>query len=293
MGAPPAIPYHTQASLSAAGEHLRAGQYFQGAGYVMLIYDHLITMDQEVERVWKQKISGASILFFLNRYGNALALIVLIESFNDPSWPKEVCDRYVLFEGAQTIVLVAICELIMILRVFALYGRSISVLCFLMVLWCAQVVLSVIGIHTGWAVPFPPNVHGLGACILDGTSPLFLCLWVAPLTTDTCIFLLTVWRTRSYIFSRTRSTPIIQIFLRDGTIYFFIIFSANFLNFLIYVIAPPDLKAVGACFSQLITSVMVSRLVLNLRSVSTEKVDSHYLPSSALAAAQGRSYWDI
>jgi hypothetical protein len=36
-------------------------------------------------------------------------------------------------------------------------------------------------------------------------------------------------------------------------------------------LAPPDLKAVGASFSQLITAVMISRLVLNLRSaVSTE-----------------------
>ena len=33
---------------------------------------------------------------------------------------------------------------------------------------------------------------------------------------------------------------------------------------------PPDLKAIGASFSQLMTAVMISRLVLNLRSAPTE-----------------------
>lgn len=70
--------------------------------------------------------------------------------------------------------------------------------------------------------------------------------------------------------------------------YFFAIFSANFFNSMIYVVstshilhdlttnkmrqfvAAPDLKAVGASFSQLLTSVMISRLVLNLRAVSNK-----------------------
>jgi len=67
-----------------------------------------------------------------------------------------------------------------------------------------------------------------------------------------------------------------HIFIRDGTLYFLAIFLANLMNTLFFFLAPLDLKAVGASFSQLITNVMISRLVLNLRSLSTE----HYSGSS-------------
>ena len=68
--------------------------------------------------------------------------------------------------------------------------------------------------------------------------------------------------------------------------YFLVIFMANLFNTLIYFVStfsnteafildwiplqlgPSDLKAIGASFSQLITATMISRLVLNLRSLS-------------------------
>ncbi|EAU82334.2 hypothetical protein CC1G_06644 [Coprinopsis cinerea okayama7 len=68
----------------------------------------------------------------------------------------------------------------------------------------------------------------------------------------------------------------LHVFVRDGTIYFLVIFLANLMNTIIYFTAPEDLKAIGASFSQLITAAMVSRLVLNLRSLSTfEHFDSY------------------
>jgi len=83
--------------------------------------------------------------------------------------------------------------------------------------------------------------------------------------------------------------------------YFLVIFMANLFNTLMFFVSvilsykdletsithciplqlgPSDLKAVGASFSQLITATMISRLVLNLRSLSYVS-DSHHaaLPS--------------
>lgn len=96
----------------------------------------------------------------------------------------------------------------------------------------------------------------------------------------------------------------LQRFARDGIMYFFVIFMANLMNTLIYFVrqpysstfmsmlnldtqlAPTDLKAVGAAFSKLITSTMVSRLVLNLRAPSAlapsnRQSNSVHLASSA------------
>ncbi|KAF8151586.1 hypothetical protein B0H34DRAFT_801292 [Crassisporium funariophilum] len=247
--------------------HLTAGKYFQVAAFVMLIYDHLLTFPREVERIWKQPQTGATFLFLLVRYATLLEFIIIIDAFQDPKWTKDACNRFVQFEGASTTVLVGLCELIMILRVYAFYGRSTYVLSFLMLLWAVQIAISAIGLNTGFAVPLPPGQAG---CILTGTSRIFPSLWVAPLVTDTCIFVLTLWRSRQLL-REAGKTPTLQIFLRDGVMYFFIIFLANLANTVIYIMSPEDLKAVGASFSQLITAVMVSRLVLNLRPRSPSR----------------------
>jgi len=60
------------------------------------------------------------------------------------------------------------------------------------------------------------------------------------------------------------------------------------MNTLIYFLAPLDLRALGASFSQLITSIMISRLVLNLRSgYSNSEYDSEYNTPSPINMRKG------
>ncbi|CAA7261274.1 unnamed protein product [Cyclocybe aegerita] len=265
------MPQRSEDVLVTGAAHLLAGKYFQLAAFVMLAYDHFLTFPQEVERIWAMRFSGATLLFLLNRYVTPLQFIIIIHAFQDPIWSKKVCDNFVVFEGASTVAMVAVCELIMILRVYALYNRSNVVLTFLLLLWIAQISVSAVGLRTGFAVALPPELTG---CILTGSSSIFPLVWVSPLVTDTCIFALTLWRTRKYI-SRSGAAPTLHLFVRDGVLYFLVIFMANLLNTLLFFLAPEGLRAIGASFSQLITALMVSRLVLNLRSNPSSEEDEH------------------
>ncbi|CAA7261193.1 unnamed protein product [Cyclocybe aegerita] len=265
-----------------AVRHLLAGKYFQIASFVMLIYDHGITFSQEVERIWRPRFSGATLLFLINRYLTAVQFIIMIDAFHDPAWPPSVCKNFVKFEGASAVALISICELTMILRVYALYGRSAPVLIFLLALLVAQITISAYGVHLGFPVPSIPGLpdgHTTG-CILTSSSNFSSSLWIAPLVTDSCLFALTLWRARRYLRNggyADQKLRIVQIVLRDGTLYFFVIFLANLMNTMIYFLSSAlDLKAIGASFSQLLTSVMVSRLVLNLRSVPLPSASSRY-----------------
>ncbi|KAF8226588.1 hypothetical protein L208DRAFT_1380139 [Tricholoma matsutake] len=238
---------------------LLAGKYFQMVGFVVLIYDHILTFPQEVvlllhsegcyltfsqkvERIWSQKINGATILFLINRYCTPLQFIVVIDGFV----------QLLMIQYGQSL-------LIMILRVYALYGRSIRILGFLMILLVVQVTLSAIGLSSTFRAPLPPPLVG---CILTGTAKLLSTVWLTPLITDTCICILTLWRAREYI-CRT-----LHVFVRDGLLYFLVICMVNLFNTLMYFLATNDLKAIGASFSHMLTSTMISRLVLNLRSVA-------------------------
>ncbi|EIN06886.1 hypothetical protein PUNSTDRAFT_106042, partial [Punctularia strigosozonata HHB-11173 SS5] len=112
-------------------------------------------------------------------------------------------------------------------------------------------------------VPLPPGFKG---CILTGKDNKFSLFWVAPFVTDITVFILTMWQTRLYS-SGTRQMPLMRQFIRDGMVYFLVIVAANLMNVIVYFTAVTDLKAMCATFAQLLTSVMISRLVLNLRGM--------------------------
>ncbi|KAJ3509774.1 hypothetical protein NLJ89_g5040 [Agrocybe chaxingu] len=265
-------------TLASVASHLRDAKCVQLAAFAILIYDHALTFPLEVERIWKQKVTGPAILFLLNRYVTPLQYIVIITAFHLPTWTGKACDDFVMFEGALSAVMSNVCEVIMILRVYALYGRSNKILAFLGLLWLLQLVISLKGVSTGVAVQLPPFPPFVG-CILTGPNNWFSVVWVGPLVTDTAIFVLMLWRIRRYIRS-TESIPLLHIFVRDGLIYFLVIFLMNFMNALLFFLAPEDLKPIGAPFSAMMTAVMISRLVLNLRSAKSAGVD--LVPSNML-----------
>jgi len=164
-------------------------------------------------------------------------------------------------------VLVAIAEVVMIVRVYALYSRSKIVLAILLVSLVAQICLMAVSLAATQPEPLLP---GLRACILVGKtgSNLFAGFWGASLWTDTLVFFFTLFKVIQ-LRRRNLKTPIMSILARDGLLYFFVIFFANFFNTVMYLSAPLSIKAIGASFSQLITATMISRLQLNLRSVNT------------------------
>ncbi|KAF7771795.1 hypothetical protein Agabi119p4_6106 [Agaricus bisporus var. burnettii] len=277
------------AAVTSAALHLLAGKYFQVAAAAMFAYDHLITVGQEVERVWMRPKSAVSLLFFFNRYATLMQFIIILHSmipvgevssmylYTNGSTIASLencfrCDKYVLFEGVSTVGVVAVGQLNMILRVVAIYRHSKRILAFLLLLWTGQIIISLVGLRTGFALPLRPGFIG---CILTGSDSLSPSLWIAPLVTDSFIFLLTIYRTKenighliTSIMNGGASDRVVTILLRDGLMYYFLIFLANLMNCLIYFIAEPDLKTIGASFSQLLTCTMISRLVLNLRSLS-------------------------
>ncbi|KAF9038700.1 hypothetical protein BJ165DRAFT_1499820 [Panaeolus papilionaceus] len=255
----------TESSLATAAQHLNVGRYFQGAAYVMLVYDHLLTLQDEVEHIWKKKLTLGTILFLLNRYGALFSVIIVIIAYNDQSWGEKSCHNFVIYEAAVVIALVGICELIMILRVYALYECSKTMLSVLLSMLLGHIVVTIVAARKGFALPLPP---GLTACILSGSSFIFASFWIIPLIMDSTMFGLTMWRGRGYFRARSFTSRVMHILLRDGAIYFFAIFSANIIGFLIFMLSPVDLKYIGATFGQCITSVMVSRLMMNLKSAA-------------------------
>ncbi|KAL5483594.1 hypothetical protein ACEPAI_8826 [Sanghuangporus weigelae] len=252
------------AALATTARHLTAAKMFSLACCVMLYFDMLVTFGDEVERIWKQRFTFATVLWFMNRYLSPLGYVVVIASFH-MNWPKSVCDRYVLFPEILKVFTAAAIGVIFILRLYSIYGGSMVILVTFSVLLVAELVVKIWAFTDGTSVNLPP---GLVGCVLTGrgnSNDRFVFTWIAELAFDSIVFIATFSRTL-IIYRRHRqgaAIPLIKIMMRDGIIYFLVIFVANAVTVVLFI---PDLKAVNASFSTLITSLMVSRLILNLRN---------------------------
>ncbi|RDX46609.1 hypothetical protein OH76DRAFT_821368 [Lentinus brumalis] len=257
----------TPAQLATAAEHLLAAKLFSLASCVMLFYDMAITFGDEVERIWKQRFTGATVLWFLNRYLSPLGYIVIIVSFNDPSWSKAACQRYVLYPEILKIFTATAVGLIFILRLYSIYSRSKTVLYGFSALLLLELAIKIWAFTDGVMLQLPPGFVG---CILTGRSSpgdRIIYTWVAELVFDSAVFFATLYRTLQ-LYRRTmigEALSLITVIMRDGIMYFGAIFMSNLVTVLIFIFAPNDLKVINASFSTLITSLMVSRLMLNLR----------------------------
>ncbi|KIK54899.1 hypothetical protein GYMLUDRAFT_76815 [Collybiopsis luxurians FD-317 M1] len=159
--------------------NIQVSRYNMLALSVLYIYDLVTTLDQEVELIWKKPKSLLSVLFFLNRY------FVLCAA---------VCENWTKFVTGEAVVTLATIHAILIIRVWAIYQRSMRVLIPLGVFGvCCFISFSTIivvgNIRPSNAEPVP----GLFTCTFE--MPSWYAATLLPiLAFETTLFTLMLWR---------------------------------------------------------------------------------------------------
>ncbi|KAF8496035.1 hypothetical protein JB92DRAFT_1079229 [Gautieria morchelliformis] len=130
-------------SIVTALQALTPTKYSWVASLCLIVYDHLITLDLEVEHVWTRPRSLSRSLFIWTRYFGHAALIVAV-------------------------------TVILLIRVYAVYNRNKHILYgmvgFRVLMTAATVTLWVFYIPIGLG---PPPIDGITGCLSSTTSRLF------------------------------------------------------------------------------------------------------------------------
>ncbi|KAJ6605203.1 hypothetical protein DFH09DRAFT_1120974 [Mycena vulgaris] len=253
---------------------VNTSEYLNSVAFTLLFYDYLLTFEWETSRYWGAKITWPVFLFFVNRYATLLGNIpVVIQYF----WTAEItpekalwCIRIESYHRYFLVVTQLLIGVILVVRTYALYERSKRVLAFMLA-------VSAVGIGLGlWTIFFTPNptsAHGpdndVGLIIgctygLSANQSVSLIItWSAMLVFDCMIFSLTLYRA---ITRRESGFRLLNMLLRDGTV----MVLSNTSNILTYVVGTDSLlkdytRGVVTTFTNIICSIMISRLMLNLR----------------------------
>ncbi|KAJ7159040.1 hypothetical protein C8R43DRAFT_994763 [Mycena crocata] len=279
-------------------------------GFVLVVYDYLVTFSAETRFIWGRPKRLSFYWFLLNRY-LTLSTNIIMAVFTFATFSPEVCSSLLLAEKlflfAQEIVVYGI----LTLRVYAMFNLNKRVL----VLLCVAG-LGCLG-FSAWLVttnttppplpppgPPPPGMFGDTAPNHDSGLPPPIAppqcaqvifhasairiagAWEAQVALDTLIFGLTLLRAYLHRHRAEYRSSLLSCLIRDGAAYFFVIGIANLANILMYYFGDPLLAGSISWLASALSSVLIARLMLNLHSVADAGI---YRSEIGMVAGAGMS----
>lgn len=261
----------TAVQLEDLAIHLGAMNLNIVASAVLLFWDILLRFDREVKYIWKFKFSLVTVLFGVVRMltvGEIILLLIRVFSVTDSA-----CKRTLWIESLVGLLLSTGSDILLILRVYAFYGRNKLLLTFLCVLeaitfvtvFCTiMIVTPQIQVISN---PFPRQLL-FGGCILSDATKLLSYVWIPILCVQTMLFGLAAGR---HLHLQRKSWLMISrlyyTFMQDGVWCFLVLFVINLLCIIEFEV---NTLLGSICFYWCfpLIGICTSRLILNLRSAS-------------------------
>ncbi|KAJ8463740.1 hypothetical protein ONZ51_g10056 [Trametes cubensis] len=258
------------------------------ASSVLLFADSFITFPEEVERIWKRRFTGATVVFLITR---CVPVLRLDDTLTDIS--------YLMF------------GIFMMLRARGIWGRGWFPIALLAFLTPVRTIVTIyVQVHYT-PIAFGSPLYGCGALYnlsegaIRGRIGLHVVLRLSitskasSISIDIVVLVLTWVRTLGLKRESRRlglHTPIVTLLLRDGTMYFLVILFIQVFSIVSSVVGSDFvLWDVWPYFDQVFTVIFSCRFMLNLRgvylssSISGESEDTTTYHFGTGSAARGIS----
>jgi len=254
--------------------HIQASRYVSGAGLVVLLYDHILTFDQELQSIWHTKMTWSKLLFLFNRYMVPIAMLLRTNDFSGIALPV-LSNTYCRWSiGTVTILgilTIGISNFLVLLRLWMLWDRNSRLMywtgiAFLTAQIAAFIVAGFVVRSLLPFVVFEPTFH---ACLIEEKPRVNVGgLWVPGLAFEVMVFVVVWWNALDR--PRSCDSGITKAMYRDGFLYFSVLFVLRLINLVLAIIAPVSLLFLGVLFIWCAANVTLSRLILNSRQLASD-----------------------
>ncbi|KIJ64936.1 hypothetical protein HYDPIDRAFT_28282 [Hydnomerulius pinastri MD-312] len=248
-------------------------------------YDYILTFLQEVEYIWLRPWTLMSMMFLVIRYFGLTAAM----SYIDTSFINESVNWANLFFKA-------VADLVMILRIHAMYNRSRLVLGILLAVYISAIIFPAVSL----GIYFNPNTHlsvevinvVLCTIVLNVPSQLTIYLYVPELVLSSllCIFALVRFVTHALEMRRAlgkwQSNRYMKLLVQESILYYIVGLYFNIMDLVWFVTLaqtsgfPGNLILVPMALSLIGPYVLAPRLVISVREfhsrVVGEDIDSGF-----------------
>ncbi|PFH52180.1 hypothetical protein AMATHDRAFT_57535 [Amanita thiersii Skay4041] len=257
------------AALITALEHKKVISYANVASIALLAYDYLLTFDLEVSFVWNTPWGVVTGLYYITRYLPFIDIaVVLYQQFKPDLSPTACLRANETFSWFFTSGL-AIAEIILTLRTWAICGKGVPLSIILILLYIGLWVPAFINMNAFLktivfgSLPIPLHIPSVGCILLKGSSRLFI-NWVLIMCYDACMCALLAMRAWS-IFRSGGKSRLLVIVYRDGIIYYIYLFGLSLLNVILIFKLPADYLPLLSSPVRVIHALLTARVVLHAR----------------------------
>jgi len=249
---------------------LNFNYYCAMIAFTILFYDYLLTFQWEVQRYWGSRLSWSSFYFVFNRYFVMFGHIpVVMEYFwtTNATNKLKICHSLQSYHQYFAVISQIMVAIILMTRTYALYDRSRYVLALTIAVAVGAIILGtyVIVSQPSTVVELNnlPLFIGCPSAVAHAAAIRFAEAWCGLLVYDALIVVLTLYK--SLTLWRIRGLSLITVLMRDGVLFFAVMCISNLLNILSFVLGGPFIRGSPTSFTNIMSSIMVSRLALNLR----------------------------
>ncbi|EIM80014.1 uncharacterized protein STEHIDRAFT_150848 [Stereum hirsutum FP-91666 SS1] len=257
----------SDAESEALWRIVHVAQIYVASTTSIWIWDWLVCLPEEWKYIWKAQWSAIKMVYLMVRY-YALAVLIMTDIWVLGVWTEESCSRYLRILPAFAVLVELSVELVLVLRVYALWGRNKWLLIFLslMMLGFTGVMVSSAVLSFGYTkLPAWP-----GPCLITQqpsiAGPNFIVAFFAsPMVVDFTLTAMTIWRGLRHRASGSTSRPI-NIFIKHHVLYFVAISSLNLINVVFFLQKNKLIQSLNVAISIQLSTVLSCRLILNLRA---------------------------
>ncbi|KAJ7464402.1 hypothetical protein FB451DRAFT_1263415 [Mycena latifolia] len=275
----------------------RLANYFAAAAFTILFIEFFSTVDEEIHFVWKKPWSIPSVLYLWNRYMTLFTVILSMHFMFKETTSDHTCGTFIITEGIASTLLFCSFDFLLMLRVWILYGKTRKIAYILFPMLLFELVSMIITlllpatyirefIHLG---PVLPGCY-FSKSIMVGSS--FALYAVPPLLVTFTMFVMTVHKC-ALILRRDKlvDMPIITLILRDGIVWFIVVFFFYGSEMIIWATARASLTNVLVIPSLALFSLISSRVLLQTRALSSSRLDDEEEHEHLLPPVGSRAGW--
>ncbi|EIW78512.1 hypothetical protein CONPUDRAFT_83887 [Coniophora puteana RWD-64-598 SS2] len=281
---------------------LQASKFSQVAAAVLAIYDHALTLDEEIRLVWNKPFSLVSLLYYINRYVGDILVILDAILYVNTFFSVDLCRDFLQISIWGPFITVWATQLIMQLRLYAMFGKSKKLLAFILPLLIAEIggIVAVLILYVRTMAytnsPLPPEISlllptlNLRMCAATSDERLLTAVYVPLFGYEAVMFMLAlVALVRKYGAGRrqgfergARLNATVNLLMQSSIAYFFVYFVACAVAVGMYLGLPFTYAEVLNSFLTVASIILGSRLVLSFRAYNYRPQTLDSFPASDL-----------
>jgi len=280
------------AALVVYAQHTQITNYFTVASLCVFIYDWIITLPLEIKYVWPAPLSWGKALFLLTRYLAIIDTSVIIPRQLGNNLSTGDCQLLYQWSTWSMVVGVAIADIILAMRTWAIWSRSRPWGFALAFAW-----VSVYGITIGtmgkgmtglsFATPPDPAIKG---CFIDAAGDIGILFigFVVIMVFDLFTFTATAIKGIDHL--RRGDSALVSVLYRDGLLFSAVLCVISVLNIIVLEHLSSDLFDVLVVLFRSVHAILACRIMLHIRDAAGKELgeDSASLELTSMGPSEGQ-----